>query len=129
MPPEALDHPLEYPISRDIWCAGVILVQMLRGFDIINRFDDWEPAVDSGWSLYAPYPLCTNDITDNDVNMSVKSLLAATFVRNRKRSPSCSDLCRQLSHIPGPLIPSSSSSVPIPGVYPGLWMVTPLNSL
>jgi translation initiation factor 2-alpha kinase 4 len=51
MPPEALDHPLEYPISRDIWCAGVILVQMLRGFDVINRFDDWESAVDSGWSF------------------------------------------------------------------------------
>ena len=129
MPPEALDHPLEYPITRDIWCAGVILVQMLRGFDIINRFDDWEPAVDSGWSLHAPYPLSTDDITDNDINVSVKNLLAAIFIRNRKRSPSCSDLCHQLSHIPGPLIPSSSSSVPIPGVCPGLCMVTPLNSL
>jgi hypothetical protein len=51
MPPEALDHPLEYPISRDVWCTGVILIQVLRGFDIINRFDDWEPAVDSGWSF------------------------------------------------------------------------------
>lgn len=51
MPPEALDHPLEYPISRDIWCAGVILVQMLHGFDVVNRFEDWESAVDSGWSF------------------------------------------------------------------------------
>lgn len=120
MPPEALDHPLEYPISRDIWCAGVILVQMLRGFDIVNRFDDWESAVDSGWSLHASYSLSTNDSTDNDVNMPVKNLLGAIFISNRKRSPSCSDLCRQLSHIPGPLIHSSSSSVLIPGAYPDI---------
>jgi hypothetical protein len=72
--------------------------------------------------------LSTHDCTDNDVNVSVKNLLAAIFTRNRKRSPSCSDLCRQLPHTPGPLIPSSSS-VLIPGVYRDLWKLSHLYHL
>ena len=45
IPPEAIDKPLEYPPSRDIWSTGVVLMQMLLGFDVVNKYDDFQSAL------------------------------------------------------------------------------------
>jgi serine/threonine protein kinase len=97
MAPEALDRPLEYPPSRDIWAAGIILLQMLKGFSVTDQYQDPGDALRS----IEPLP------------QSIIDLLLLLFTPNRKRSPSCLELTRQLSQITGPVI--ASSSIPIPG--------------
>jgi serine/threonine protein kinase len=97
LPPEAIDKPLEYPPSRDIWATGIILLQMLRGFTVTEQFDDLDHALQSGDTL----------------SQSIIDFLSSMFASNRKKSPSCTELTRRLAQITGPTI--ASSTIPIPG--------------
>jgi translation initiation factor 2-alpha kinase 4 len=97
LPSEALEKPLEYPPSRDIWGMGIILLQMLRGFAVTTQFPDVESVLQSG---------------DNALSHDLNNLLSAIFTSNRKKSPSCTMLTRHLSQITGPIIASSTISIP-----------------
>jgi hypothetical protein len=97
LPSEALEKPLEYPPSRDVWGMGIILLQMLRGFSVTTQFPDAESVLQSG---------------DNNFSPELNTLLSAIFTSNRKKSPSCTMLTSHLSQITGPII--ASSSIPLP---------------
>ncbi|KAG9057226.1 hypothetical protein FS842_008151 [Serendipita sp. 407] len=96
LPPEAVDKPLEYPPSRDIWSAGIILLQMLRGFAVTDQFEDVQTALQ-----YV-----------EDIPQTLFDFLRNIFSPNRKRSPSCLELTRQLTQITGNTIMSSSIAIP-----------------
>lgn len=98
LPPEAIDKPLEYPPSRDIWAIGVIFLQMLRGFSVTDQFHDLDSAIQDGDPIPSP----------------IVGLLSSMFSPNRKKSPSCTELTRRLSQITGPMI--ASATIPIPGM-------------
>ena len=97
LPPEAVDKPLEYPPSRDIWATGIILLQMLRGFAVTEQFHDLDHALQGGDTL----------------SKFIVDLLSSMFASNRKKSPSCTELTRLLAQITGPTL--ASSTIPIPG--------------
>lgn len=42
---DALDSALVYTRSRDLHCVGIILLQMLLGLDVVNRFPDAQSAM------------------------------------------------------------------------------------
>lgn len=44
MPRDALESPLEYTKNRDVHAAGVILLQMLLGLNVVDRFPDFHLA-------------------------------------------------------------------------------------
>jgi len=97
LPSEALEKPLEYPPSRDVWAVGIILLQMLRGFSVTTQFPDVESILENGDSTFLH---------------GLNDLLCAIFTSNRKKSPSCTILTSQLSQITGPVIAYSSMPVP-----------------
>lgn len=45
MPREALESPLEYTKGRDVHAVGVILLQMLLGLYVVDRFPDFYVAL------------------------------------------------------------------------------------
>ena len=45
MPKDAVDSPLEYTKNRDIHSVGVILLQMLLGLDVMERYPDFHFAL------------------------------------------------------------------------------------
>lgn len=94
--PEALGRPLEYPLSRDIWATGVILLQMLHGFSIVEQCEDPYSALEHG----------------EPASPGLMDLLKSIFISNRKKSPSCTELTRRLSQISGPIV--ASGTIPIP---------------
>jgi serine/threonine protein kinase len=96
LPPEAVDKPLEYPPSRDVWATGIILLQMLRGFAVTEQFHDFDHALQNGDTL----------------PQSIIDLLFWMFASNRKKSPSCTDLARRLAEVTEPIIASSTISIP-----------------
>lgn len=53
LPKDVLDSPLVYTKSRDIHAAGIILLQMLLGRDIIDRYPDPQTAIRNGKTLTA----------------------------------------------------------------------------
>lgn len=95
--PEAMERPLDYPPSRDVWAVGIIFLQILKGFGVVNQFEDHE-AVLSATGLVA---------------QPVGELISAMFAANRKKSPSCLELTRILSRISGPVI--NTYPILIPG--------------
>jgi hypothetical protein len=54
-PKEAIESPLLYTKSRDIHCAGFILMQMLLGRDVARRFTDPHSALSIGRSINHRY--------------------------------------------------------------------------
>lgn len=50
LPKDALESPLEYNRGRDIHASGIILVQMLLGRDIVERYPDVHSALAHGES-------------------------------------------------------------------------------
>lgn len=42
---DALDSALVYTRSRDLHCVGIILLQMLLGLDVVDRFPDAQSAL------------------------------------------------------------------------------------
>lgn len=45
LPPDAVESTLVYTKSRDIHATGVILLQMLMGRDVMDRFPDPQTAL------------------------------------------------------------------------------------
>lgn len=51
LPKEALDSPLVYTRGRDIHAVGIVLLQMLLGRDIVERYPDVHSALAHGAPL------------------------------------------------------------------------------
>jgi translation initiation factor 2-alpha kinase 4 len=43
----AVDSPLTYTRSRDLYCVGIILLQMLLGLDVMYQFPNVQSVLNS----------------------------------------------------------------------------------
>ncbi|KAI0051565.1 Serine/threonine-protein kinase [Auriscalpium vulgare] len=90
---DALDSTLIYTKSRDIHCVGVILLQMLVGRDVVDRFPDAQAVLHS--SSISPY------FHRHAVNM----------LSQKKKYMSCSSIIAELAD--SPYMKMRSASIPI----------------
>lgn len=80
LPKDAVDSPLLYTRSRDIHCAGVVVLQMLLGRDVMQRFIDPQAA------LHA----C-------DISPTLYQVTSSMLTSGKKKAVSCYSLIRELS--------------------------------
>lgn len=58
LPKDALDSPLVYTRSRDIHSVGIVLLQMLSGLDVMERYPDVYEALRNCLYPTAPKTIC-----------------------------------------------------------------------
>ncbi|TFK47428.1 Serine/threonine-protein kinase [Heliocybe sulcata] len=80
LPKDAVDSPLLYTRSRDIHCAGVVLLQMLLGRDVMQRFGVPQLALQA----------C-------DISPTLYQVASSMLTSGRKKAASCHSLIRELS--------------------------------
>lgn len=62
LPRDALESPLEYTKNRDVHAVGIVLLQMLMGLDVTERFPDFYTALRNCQSLF--FSGCRNKVAD-----------------------------------------------------------------
>ncbi|THH28609.1 hypothetical protein EUX98_g5583 [Antrodiella citrinella] len=90
LPKEALDSPLVYTRTRDIHTAGIVLLQMLLGRDIVVKYPDVHSALAHAQMSPRLHQMAINMLTSLKKSVSCFSLLAelsGAQVNNGPRSP------------------------------------------
>ncbi|CAL1710511.1 unnamed protein product [Somion occarium] len=90
LPKDAVDSPLVYTKNRDIHAAGIILLQMLIGRDVVDRYPDPQTAIRNTTISPRLQQIALNMLTPTKKNVSSFSLLAelaGVAFSNGSRSP------------------------------------------
>ncbi|KAH8096907.1 hypothetical protein BXZ70DRAFT_945142 [Cristinia sonorae] len=90
LPKDTLESPLVYTRGRDIHAAGIILLQMLLGHDIVERYPDMHTALAHSPLSPRLHQMASNMLAPTKKNLSCFSLLAELAgapVSNGQRSP------------------------------------------
>lgn len=77
LPKDALESPLEYTKNRDVHSVGIILLQMLLGLDVMDRFQDFHMALRNSHISQAMQQHALAMLAPTKKHVSPHSLLAS----------------------------------------------------
>lgn len=139
-PKEAIESPLNYTRSRDIHCTGVVLMQMLLGWDVMNRFSNPQSALNRCTSNSRSHRIHDLNLPSPSASLStfVQHLASRMLVASRRNHVSCQDLLGDIAeqdlrrHTRSPSMAVSGPKTPIPshtsGSPPDNYFQTPAPS-
>ncbi|KAG8885633.1 hypothetical protein FRB98_001726 [Tulasnella sp. 332] len=80
------DSPHVYSQRRDIWDAGILMIQMLMGFDVISRYASVWSALEALPTFEVPKPLY--------------AIISSMFDQSKKSAITCAQLIHKLKNMP-----------------------------
>ncbi|PCH37122.1 Serine/threonine-protein kinase [Wolfiporia cocos MD-104 SS10] len=97
LPNDAVESPLVYTRSRDIHAAGIVLLQMLMGRDLMEQFPDAHSA-----------------LRNSSISQQMQYLATSMLVQNKRHPVTCSALVAELQGRPVSPVLTRSTALAIP---------------
>ena len=128
-----VESKLDYTKARDIHSAGIVLLQMLLGRDVMERYDDPQVAIHMCESFSTTFKDEQNlSLVSAEISTFLSTKAAAILSPAKKGSVTCQSLLLDLVSAPcppavssrTPTIPFAGSSVPSFNTTISAWLMT-----